>query len=120
MLCHLKIYQNLFYRWVWAYSSEIQKGKNTMKRVKNYLICYDISDEKRLSKLARYIEKVAFRIQYSIFYLPNPNDKEFKEIQKEIKSRIDEKEDDVRIYTIKKSGFRAGIAVNLDDPFTIV
>ena len=91
-----------------------------MKRAKNYLICYDISDEKRLAKLAKYIEKVAFRIQYSIYYLPAPNQKELQEIQEKIKELIDQKEDDVRIYTIKRSGFKAGVAVDLNDPFTII
>ncbi|MBK8510477.1 MAG: CRISPR-associated endonuclease Cas2 [Candidatus Competibacteraceae bacterium] len=33
-----------------------------------YLICYDIAeDPKRLSWVARYLEKVAFRVQYSVF-----------------------------------------------------
>ncbi len=90
-----------------------------MKRTKNYLICYDISDEKRLAKVAKYLEKVAFRIQYSIYYLQSPNAQEFLEIQEELKLRINEKEDDVKIYTIKNNGFYAGIAINLNDPFII-
>jgi CRISPR-associated protein Cas2 len=90
-----------------------------MKRTKNYLICYDISDEKRLAKVAKYLEKVAFRIQYSIYYLQSPSTQEFLEIQEELKLRINEKEDDVKIYTIKNNGFYAGIAINLNDPFII-
>jgi CRISPR-associated endonuclease Cas2 len=33
-----------------------------------YLICYDISeDPKRLARVARYLSKFAFRVQYSVF-----------------------------------------------------
>ena len=34
----------------------------------NFLICYDISDEKRLAKVAKELEKVSIRIQKSIFF----------------------------------------------------
>ena len=39
------------------------------RQVRDYLVCYDIADPKRLSKLARALEKRAYRIQYSIFLL---------------------------------------------------
>ena len=33
-----------------------------------YLICYDIAeDPKRLARVARYLQKYAFRVQYSVF-----------------------------------------------------
>lgn len=120
MLCYFKVSQNLLYRWQWQYSGQIQKGKNSMKRFKNYLICYDISDEKRVVKLAKYLEKVAFRIQFSIFLLHNATDAELMDIVENIMERIDQNNDDVRIYTIKNSGLKAGKAVDLDDPFTII
>ncbi|MFP4333293.1 MAG: CRISPR-associated endonuclease Cas2 [Campylobacterales bacterium] len=33
----------------------------------DYIVCYDISDEKRLRKLARNLEGRALRIQFSVF-----------------------------------------------------
>lgn len=91
-----------------------------MKTRQDYLICYDISDEKRLAKVARYLEKVALRIQYSIYVLFEPSKKELLEIEENIKKLIDTQADDVRIYTIKNSGYHLGIATNLDEPFIIV
>lgn len=91
-----------------------------MKTRQDYLICYDISDEKRLAKVARYLEKTALRIQYSIYVLFEPSQKELFEIEENIKKLIDTQADDVRIYTIKNSGYRLGIAINLDEPFIIV
>ena len=95
---------------------------------KDYLICYDIStfvdDEtngvKRLAHLARYLEKVSFRIQNSIFLLPKATNIELQNIITNIKEIIDKNQDDIRIYTIKKTGFKAGIAVDLTQPFIII
>ncbi len=92
-----------------------------MSRVKNdYLICYDVSDPKRLARLARYLEKEAFRIQYSIFLFADATNGELEKICSDAKELIDEEKDDLRVYTIANSGFRAGIAVDLDEPFIMV
>lgn len=82
-----------------------------------YLICYDISDQKRLAKLARTLDKIAYRIQYSIYLLENASKSEVLALADEIMEIIDEKADDVRIYRIKNSGLRAGCAVDLDNPY---
>lgn len=85
--------------------------------MKNYLICYDISDPKRLAKVAKYLEKTAFRVQYSIFLLPKPSKSELEKITFDLSNLIDKNIDDLRIYTIKNAGFHFGSAVNLDEPF---
>jgi CRISPR-associated protein Cas2 len=90
-----------------------------MRVKKNYLICYDITNPKRLAKLSKYVEKNAFRIQKSIYLLPHATKEELQNIKEQIEERIEKEEDDVRIYTIKSSGFRAGIAVDLDNPFIV-
>jgi CRISPR-associated protein Cas2 len=87
---------------------------------KDYLICYDIKDKKRLSKLAKYLEKIAYRIQYSIFLLPNTNILYLQSISDEISNIISHQEDDLRIYTIKTSGYHIGQAVDLNEPFLIL
>jgi len=95
---------------------------------KDYLICYDISDKavenikgtKRLSKVAKYLEKVSFRIQYSIFLLPKATKTELQNIMDELKEMISKEQDDLRIYTIKNSGYKAGNAVDLTQPFIII
>ena len=95
---------------------------------KDYLICYDIAlikendikGQKRLNKVAKYLEKVAFRIQYSIFYLPSASKDELEEIVSNLKELISTKYDDVKIYTIKNNGYKAGIATDLNEPFILI
>ncbi len=95
---------------------------------KDYLVCYDISsfiDEetngvKRLSYVARYLTKVAFRIQNSIFLVPKATQIELDNIIESLNNIIDKEQDDVRIYTIKKNAFYSGIAVDLEQPFILI
>lgn len=87
---------------------------------KDYLLCYDISDAKRLVKVASFLTKVSFRIQYSVFLLQKSTKVELDIIIKALQERIDVEKDDVRIYTIKNSGYRLGKAVDLDEPFILL
>jgi CRISPR-associated endonuclease Cas2 len=94
----------------------------------DYLICYDIffeseSDKqgkKRLKMAADYLEKVAMRIQYSIFYLPDTSSTNISKIAGELEKIISNKMDDVRIYAIKDYGQKIGVAVDLKEPFIVV
>lgn len=85
--------------------------------MKDYLICYDISDKKRLARLARVLEKNAMRIQESIFLLSSAYDDMLCDIIEMINCTIDLVHDDVRIYTILDHGISLGQAINLKDPF---
>jgi len=69
----------------------------------NALICYDISDSKRLAKVAKNLEKVSMRIQKSIFYYIDATVDDIKEIIKILEKIIDENNDDVRIYKVDKN-----------------
>jgi CRISPR-associated protein Cas2 len=69
----------------------------------DFVIGYDISSPKRLQKLAKALEKVAIRIQYSLFFYPTVTKKELNSLVDIILEIIDEKEDDVRIYRVKSS-----------------
>ena len=86
---------------------------------RNYIIAYDISDTKRLARVARYLTKESMRIQYSIYYLPRVSVHRLTAIATELSELINKEEDDLRIYTIKRKGYRAGIAVDLAHPFII-
>ncbi len=88
--------------------------------MKNYLLCYDICDEKRLTKLAKLLEKEAYRIQKSIFLLLSPTPQELASLIEKIQTIIDVNIDDVRLYTIKKNGYVLGSATNLDEPFILL
>jgi CRISPR-associated protein Cas2 len=65
----------------------------------NFIICYDISDAKRLRKISKFIENRAIRFQYSIYFLPEPKKEKFKKIVTFL-DEIKTDEDDIRIYKI--------------------
>lgn len=88
------------------------------RQVSDYLVCYDIADPKRLSKLARILEKRAYRIQYSIFLLKKVANHEISSLVNETTAIIDKEADDVRIYKIKSAGYRLGCAIDIDNPYT--
>lgn len=69
-----------------------------MKKI-DFIIAYDIRDNKRLRKMAKMIENEALRVQFSVFYI-KCDKKKLSEIIDKIKKIIDEDEDDVRIYMI--------------------
>lgn len=66
----------------------------------NFVICYDIANIKRLAKIAKELEKDAFRIQKSIFFYPKATSSEIKDLVNRLLELIDEEEDDVRIYKV--------------------
>ena len=65
----------------------------------NYLVCYDITEPRRLAKVYKFIKGKGLHIQYSVFHcsLTWPN---LLEIKEKLNYLIDEKEDDVRIYPL--------------------
>ena len=64
----------------------------------NFIITYDIADAKRLRRVAKSLEKVAIRIQYSIFFYKDASKEDIVEIVKILEEIIDKEADDVRIY----------------------
>lgn len=48
-----------------------------------YLICYDITETKIRTKVAKYLESFAFRIQYSVFMCEN-TEKGMTEVSKHL------------------------------------
>lgn len=64
-----------------------------------YLVCYDIADPKRLGRVHRRVVKHAMFIQLSVYYLQGDR-KVLESLLSELRDVIDERCDDVRIYTI--------------------
>ena len=65
----------------------------------NYLVCYDIRDEKRLVKVFKTMKKRGLHIQYSVFYC-RLTWRELIELKEKLSNLIDERKDDVRVYPI--------------------
>jgi len=65
----------------------------------NYLVCYDIRDPRRLTRVYKLLKGIGLHIQYSVFHcsLSWPNLLELKE---KLKEMIDENDDDIRIYPL--------------------
>ena len=65
----------------------------------NYIVCYDICDGGRLTKVYKHLKERGVHLQYSVFHcrLTWPELLELKTILKE---EIDEKCDDIRIYPL--------------------
>ena len=83
----------------------------------NFLIAYDISDEKRLAKIARAMEREAFRIQRSVYLYPDATIKEIVPLLKKVVSLMQEQKDDLRVYKIKKGSIALQSGIDLDDPY---
>ena len=65
-----------------------------------YLICYDIAeDPKRLSRVARYLGKFAWRVQYSVF-VGSFFEHSLEGVLRGLEAIIDPRKDDVRCYPL--------------------
>jgi len=73
--------------------------------MKEFIIAYDIVDKKRLSKIAKFLERECIRIQYSVFYIKTKKPLLTKIVENLIE--LMEEDDDIRIYRVemKKSLF---------------
>ena len=89
-------------------------------RKKDYLICYDIRNKKRLSKIGKIVEAEAIRIQRSVYFYEKMSKKELDILIEKILKIFDEKVDDLRIYTIKNKGIALGSAVDLNNPLIFI
>ena len=66
-----------------------------------HIVCYDISDPKRLGRIFRYLSKTAIPLQYSVF-IANLKPVQIDEIACELEDLIDPGEDDLRIYPLPR------------------
>lgn len=64
-----------------------------------WLITYDITDPKRLSRLHRFLRKHAVPVQYSVFHFEGSAAR-MGRLMAQIETRIDPRSDDVRAYQL--------------------
>jgi CRISPR-associated protein Cas2 len=65
----------------------------------NYLVCYDVRNEKRLRKVFKYSKQFGLHLQYSVF-LCRFTWQELKDFKNGLKEIIDKRKDDIRIYPL--------------------
>lgn len=65
----------------------------------NYLVCYDITDPKRLSKVYKLMIGRGIHLQYSVFHC-TLTWQELLNLKEKLSLLIDKKRDDVRIYPL--------------------
>ncbi|MGQ9847722.1 MAG: CRISPR-associated endonuclease Cas2 [Bacteroidales bacterium] len=65
----------------------------------NYLICYDIANEKRLQKIAKTVEQYGIRVQYSFFNVDMTNEA-LDSLLKNLLHIMNEKQDKIYVYPI--------------------
>lgn len=70
-----------------------------MSEKQNYLVCYDISDEKRLRRIAKVMEDYGIRVLYSVFEC-KLDEKEFSKMKAKIEILMDPLEDKVIYYKL--------------------
>lgn len=89
-------------------------------RKKDFIICYDIADKKRLSRIAKIMEQNSIRIQRSVYLYEDVTKNELDILTKKILNILDENFDDLRIYTIKDKGINLESAVDLNNPLILI
>ncbi len=66
---------------------------------RQFLICYDITDPKRLGRVHRFLSKHALSVQYSVFTI-HTHVLGLERLLAELETIIKATEDDVRIYIL--------------------
>ncbi len=67
-----------------------------------YLVAYDISDSGVRAKVARLLSKYGYRIQLSVFYIPDISSTELDVLYLSIKKLVNPKTDKVFFYPVEK------------------
>ena len=83
---------------------------------KDFLICYDITDKKRVGKIGKLLERNALRIQRSVYFYEQASKEELTYLIEKILTLLDKEVDDLRLYTIRDKGISLGEAVDLENP----
>ncbi len=83
----------------------------------DFVISYDISDPRRLRKIAKKIERKAMRIQYSVYVLFDATQEEVVALLESLSAIYHDEEDDIRVYRIRDYGIHMGAAIDLSKPY---
>ena len=74
--------------------------------MKTWLVCYDISDNKKRTRTGKLLEQYGERVQKSVFEVTIKNQTQFQTLKQELQQLLqdeDPQEADVRFYTLCKN-----------------
>lgn len=80
----------------------------------DFILTYDIANEKRLAKIGRLMEKNALRIQRSVYLCQKVSKEDLYEILQQISEILDSQKDDLRVYKIKKGSINLNSAIDIE------
>ena len=88
-----------------------------------YIIVYDITCDKRRTKIANLLKDYGRRVQYSVFECVLPIAK-YRELQQKLESRLNLAEDNVRFYPLSQHTLTSvetwGISLGITPPPTSI
>ncbi|HIP42349.1 MAG TPA: CRISPR-associated endonuclease Cas2 [Aquifex aeolicus] len=67
-----------------------------------WIVAYDISSNKIRNRVSNILIKYGYRIQYSVFYIPEASRKEIEDLKEIIKPLINPKTDRIFFYPIEE------------------
>ena len=82
-----------------------QEGTNSRSPRGRFVVSYDITDDKRRTKVTKTIAGYGHRVQYSVFECLLTKD-DLAQLQERIQAAIDADKDDVRFYPLCESCVR--------------
>jgi len=77
---------------------------------RKYMVCYDVSDDKRRNKIVRELLKIGIRTQYSVFEA-EITESQLEIVLSSIEKKIDKKEDSVIAYPLSEKSYKKVIRV---------
>ncbi len=84
-----------------------------------YVIVYDIKDDRRRAKVAKLLEQIGDRVQYSVFEAWLARD-ELLSLLRRLEKRMDPSQDSIRVYALcsacQTKVRKMGVAVTPDPP----
>jgi CRISPR-associated protein Cas2 len=83
-----------------------------LNQARRWLIAYDIRDRRRLARVHRFLMHRAIPVQYSVFAVRGSL-ADVRRMADELRTRIDERADDVRIYPIPENPLVHAIGATL-------
>jgi len=73
--------------------------------MRDYIICYDIANPRRLGRIHRALKKLATPVQYSVFLFTG-SEEQLQRCLAQLQHLMDPHQDDIRAYPLPQRGLR--------------